>query len=92
MCASYAGVSTTIFCDAAGNPLPTVTRSVSGVSDQSNIDLMTGRDITLNSVTASNAGTYTCMADSQLLSEPLTRTVRLYIGGRFGLMGDFRLL
>ena len=87
ICASYPGASATFFCDAVGNPLPTVTRSTSGVSDQSNVDLVTERDITFNSVTPSNAGTYTCMATSQVLSESftITRTIRLYVGGRFGL-------
>lgn len=91
MCASYPGISATILCGADGNPLPTVNRSVSGVSDLSNVDLLTGSDITINSVTPSNAGTYTCVATSQVLSEPLirTRTVRLYVGGKFVLWQIF---
>ena len=66
-------------------------RSLSGVSNQSNIDLVSGRDITITLVNRDNAGTHACVATSQLFQETITitRTFRLYVGGRFGLTCSF---
>ena len=87
MCASYPGVSVTFLCNAIGNPLPTVSRSVAAVADELNIDRVTGRNININSVNPNNAGIYNCTATSGVLSETVTisRTIRFYVGGRFGL-------
>ena len=60
-----------------------MSRSAVGVSDESNIDLV-DRNIVITSVTADNAGTHTCTATSEVLSQVFMepRTYRLYVGGR----------